>query len=61
MPTDIALVLMRKAEAEAQQLKDEQDNLVIVCLWTTIGLVLAALMFEFGFDPTLAQTLVVNG
>jgi hypothetical protein len=61
MPTDIALVLMRRAEAEAQASKDALTDLMIVCLWASFGLVLTALMSKYGFDPSLAQALIVNG
>jgi hypothetical protein len=33
----------------------------IVCLWTTVGLVLAALMFTLGFDADVAQALAMAG
>jgi hypothetical protein len=61
MPTDIALVLMRKAQAEAQASKEGLTDLIIVCLWAALGLAFMALMFKFGFEPTLVQALVVNG
>jgi hypothetical protein len=61
MPTDIALVLMRKAEAEAQARKEVQTDLVITCLWVTLGLVLTALMFRFGFYAEIAESLLTAG
>ena len=36
MPTDIALVLKRKAEAEAQGSKDALTVLIIVCLTASV-------------------------
>jgi len=61
MPTDIALVLKRKAEAEAQGSKDALTVLIIVCLWVTFGLLFAALLSNHGLDPALAQALFLNG
>jgi hypothetical protein len=58
MPTDIALVLIRRAEMEAQVNK---DTLIIVCLWAVVGLVLAALMSKCAFDVELAKVLVTSG
>jgi hypothetical protein len=60
MPTDIALALLRKAE------QDERDHLVmadleIVFLWSTLGLMSSALMFDLGFGPALAKVLVAVG
>jgi hypothetical protein len=55
MPTDIGLVVMRKAEAEAQISKDALIDLTIVCLWAILGLVLTSLMFNLGFDPALGE------
>ena len=61
MPTDIALVLKRKAEAEAQGSKDALTVLIIVCLWVIFGLLFAALLSNRGLDPALAQALFLNG
>ena len=61
MPTDIALVLKRKAEAEAQGSKDALTVLIIVCLWVTFGLLFAVLLSNRGLDPALAQALFLNG
>jgi hypothetical protein len=61
MPTDIAVVLMRKAEAEAHASNDALTDLTIVYLWAALGLVLTALMFNLGFDPALAVVLVGAG
>lgn len=61
MPTDIAMVLMRKAEREAQASKDALTGLTVVCLWSVLGLVLAMLMISMGFDADLAQDLVIAG
>lgn len=58
MPTDIALVLMRKMEVEAQA---SRDALIIVCLWAVVGLLLAALMSRFGFDAEFAKAFVISG
>jgi hypothetical protein len=33
----------------------------VVCLWATVGLVLAALMFTLGFDAEVAQALAMAG
>jgi hypothetical protein len=60
MPTDVAMLLMRKAEAEARTLRDQQNDLILVCLWAALGLVLTAVMFDRGFDPLLVP-LLVNG
>jgi hypothetical protein len=61
MPTDIVMVLRRSAEAEEQANRDLSDQMMIVCLWSALGLVLTALMFNLGFDPALAEVLVVAG
>jgi hypothetical protein len=61
MPTDIVLVLMRKAQAEKQALKEDLAALITSCLWVTLGLVLTVLISKYGFDPALAQSSVVNG
>ena len=61
MPTDIAMVLMRKAAAEAQASNDAVADLTTVCLWAALGLVLTALMFNLGFDSALAEVLVGAG
>jgi len=61
MPTDIALVLKRKAEAKAQGSKDALTVLIIVCLWVTFGLLFAVLLSNHGLDPALAQALFLNG
>ena len=61
MPTDIALVLKRKAEAEAQGSRDVLTVLIIVCLWVTFGFLFAALLSNHGLDPALAQALFLNG
>ena len=61
MPTDIVMVLRRIVEAEEQANRDLSDQMMIVCLWSALGLVLTALMFNLGFDPALAEVLVVAG
>ena len=61
MPTDIAMVRMRKVQANAQTSKDALTGLTIVCLWAVLGLVLTALMFNRGFDPVIAAALVGAG
>jgi hypothetical protein len=58
MPTDLAVVLTRKAEAEAQASRDAQTNLIFVCLWAALGLVFTAVMFNQGFDPLILPLLV---
>ena len=60
MPTDIALALLRKAEREEQGHLDMTD-LEIVFLWSTLGLISSALMFDLGFGPALAKVLAVVG
>ena len=47
MPTDIAMVLSRKAEVEAQASKASIDVFLIICLWAAVGLVLTAHMAKF--------------
>lgn len=61
MPTDIVLVLRRKAEAEEQARKDLSDGTMIVGLWSALGFVLTALMVNLGFDPALAEIMVGAG
>lgn len=61
MPTDIASLLVRKAQAEADAFKDRLALLLVLCLWTTFGLVVTALAFENGFDPAILQTLAMAG
>jgi len=61
MPTDIALALARQANAKTQAGNDAVTNLPIVCLWATVGLVLAGLLSSFGFDAAAAAALVVGG
>lgn len=61
MPTDIVMVLMRKAKEEAQTLTDILTDLTVVCFWSVLGLVLAMLMVRMGFDADLAQDLVAAG
>ena len=61
MPTDIVLVLMRKAEAKEQARRDLADLMMIGCLWSALGLELTALMYNLGFDPALAEVLVGAG
>lgn len=58
MPTDIALVLSRKAEMERAVSK---GAFLIICLWAVVGLMLTALMVRFGFDAETARALVPNG
>ena len=60
MPTDIAIALMRKAQAEAHASYDAPMDLTIVCLWAALGLALTALML-IGFDPAFAEVLVGVG
>ncbi len=57
MPTDIVLALAHRAEVEKQVYVD----LRIVCLWGTLALVLSALIFNLGFDPSLAEGFVAAG
>ena len=57
MPTDIASVLLHKTEAEEQA----KAYLMIVCLWSALGLVLTALMFNLGFGPEFARVLLAAG
>ena len=54
MPTDVAFVLLRKMEAE----EEAKASLMIVCLWSALGLVLTRLLFNLGFGPELAQVLL---
>lgn len=61
MPTDIVLVLRRKAEKEAQASKRRVTDLTIVCFWSVLGLVLAMLMIRMGFDADLAWDSVMVG
>ncbi len=61
MPTDIAMVLSRKAEVEAQASKASIDVFLIICLWAAVGLVLTAHMARLGFDAEIAMALVPNG
>jgi hypothetical protein len=61
MPTDVALLLMRKAETKARASKDLRDDLIVVCLWAVAGLVLAALMSRIGFDIDIAKALITAG
>ena len=61
MPTDIVLVLRRKAEDEAQASKHRVAELTIVCFWSVLGLILAMLMIRMGFDADLASDLVMVG
>lgn len=56
MPTEIAFVLSRKAELEAQASK---DVFLIICLWAVVGLLLTALMSRFGFDAEVATALMI--
>jgi hypothetical protein len=58
MPTDIVLVLKRKAEDEAQASKRRAADLTIVCFWAVLGLVLAMLMIGMGFDAALDLVMV---
>jgi hypothetical protein len=57
MPTDIAAVLRRKAEAAEQGCAD----LETVCLWSALGLVLTVLVLDLGFGAALAEVLIVSG
>ena len=61
MPTDIAIPLMRRAQAEAQASKDALINWIIVGVWSGVGLVLTALINEFGIDPEVVVMIVTNG
>ena len=61
MPTDIAIPLTRRAQAEARALKDAMINLIIVCVWSGIGLILMALISMFGIDAEVAAMIVTNG
>jgi hypothetical protein len=58
MSTDIAMVHLRRARVEKEVWK---NSLTIVCLWTVVGLVLAGLMFHFGFDAEVAAALATAG
>lgn len=61
MPTDIVLVLTRRAEEEAQTSKRRVTDLTIVCIWSVLGLVLAMLMIRMGFDADSTWDLVMVG
>jgi hypothetical protein len=61
MPTDIALVLMRKAQLEMQASEERLNCLIIGCLLATLGLALTALMIWFDFDAEIAVALVTAG
>ena len=61
MPTDIVLVLRHKAMAEEQAYRDLSDERMIVCLWSALGLVLTALMFNLGLGLSLAEAFTVTG
>jgi hypothetical protein len=43
------------------QLASISVDFIIVCLWSTVGLVLAALMFTLGFAAEAGQALVMAG
>ena len=61
MPTDIVLVLRHKTMAEEQAYSDLNDQMTIVCLWSALGLVLTALMFNLSFGSSLAEVLAIAG
>lgn len=61
MPTDIVLVVRRNAAADEQAYRDLSDGMMIVCLWSALGLVLAALMLNLGFGSSLAEVLAIAG
>jgi hypothetical protein len=61
MPTDIGLALIRKAEAETQAFKEELTFLFVSFLWAAFGTVLAVLIFERGFDPTISEAMATIG
>jgi hypothetical protein len=61
MPTDIVLVLRHKTMAEAQAYRDLNDQMTIVCLWSALGLVLTALMFNLDFGSSLAEVSAIAG
>lgn len=60
MPTDIAMALTHNVPAE-KQTHSYPNGLIIVCLWSVLGLVFTALMFKLGFDPALVQSMAIAG
>lgn len=61
MPTDIASVLARKAEAEVRAAKAELAELTVILLWLILGCVLTALISKYGFDTQVAAMLITGG
>ena len=59
MPTDVALVLTRKAETRARAVRGAWINGATVLVWATFGLVLST--FEAVFDPGFALALIAAG
>lgn len=61
MPTDIVLVLLRKAKQE-EEVKEASKrcaaDLTIVYLWSAVGLVLTGLIYNLGIDPALFGVLI---
>jgi hypothetical protein len=58
MSTDIAMAHFPKAQLDV---KVSKGTMTIVCLWAGVGLVLAVLMAQFGFDAEIAAALATAG
>lgn len=58
MSTDIAMAHLRKVQMDVQFSK---GTMTIVCLWAVVGLVLTALMAQFGFAAEVAAALAITG
>lgn len=61
MPTDIAVVLARRAEEKAKAAKDEMAELAVVFLWYLVGLTLMELICRHGLDLKTATSLISGG
>ena len=61
MPTDVALVLTRKARLEAKESREKLSERMILCLWIALGLLLTAAMSNQGLDPAAIQYFVTDG
>jgi hypothetical protein len=63
MPTSIPSRRHKNATPfdDVKRQEDSLDNWILVCVWASLELFLAALLFRYGFDPAFAQALIIPG
>lgn len=61
MPTDVAFVMKRKAEAERRIKRDAFADFLVNCVWAMVGFFFALLILKEGIDPETVVFLTGSG